>query len=60
MGKGNLCESWVVCTPKTLTMPSHLPPIAAPSRPDQPASHILPVPQAEDPLACVKIPCFGD
>ena len=36
------------------------PPIAAPSRPDQPASHILPVPQAEDPIACVKIPCFGD
>ncbi|KAK2569260.1 hypothetical protein P5673_006167 [Acropora cervicornis] len=34
--------------------------IAAPSRPDQPASHIPPVPQAEDPLACVKIPCFGD
>ena len=36
------------------------PPIADPSRPDQPASHIPPVPQAEDPIACVKIPCFGD
>ncbi|KAJ7374424.1 hypothetical protein OS493_007530 [Desmophyllum pertusum] len=36
------------------------PPIAAPSRPDQPASHMPPVPQAEDHLASVKIPCFGD
>ena len=36
------------------------PPIAAQFRPDQPASHIPPVPQAEDTLACVKIPCFGD
>ena len=36
------------------------PPIAAPSRPDQPASHIPRVPQAEDLIACVKIPCFGD
>ena len=36
------------------------PPIAAPSRPDQPASHVPPIPQADDPLTTVKIPCFGD
>lgn len=36
------------------------PPIAAPSRPDQPASHVPPVPQPDDPLPNVKIPCFGD
>ena len=36
------------------------PPIAAPSRPDQPASHVPPVPCVEDPLAKVQIPCFGD
>ncbi|KAJ7380627.1 hypothetical protein OS493_006962 [Desmophyllum pertusum] len=36
------------------------PPIAAPSRPDQPASHVPPVPQPDDPLANVKVPCFGD
>lgn len=36
------------------------PPIAAPSRPDQPASHVPPAPQPDDPLANVKIPCFGD
>ena len=36
------------------------PPIAAPSGPDQPASHVPPVPCVEDHLAKVKIPCFGD
>lgn len=30
------------------------------SRPDQPASHVQPVPSANDPLSGVKIPCFGD
>ncbi|KAJ7373248.1 hypothetical protein OS493_012837 [Desmophyllum pertusum] len=40
--------------------PIAAPLIAAPSRPDQPASHTPPVPQAADPLASVKIPCFGD
>ena len=35
-------------------------PIAAPSRPDQPASHVPPAPQPDDPLVNVKIPCFGD
>ena len=35
------------------------PPIAAPSRPDQPASHVPPVPQPDDPLANVKVPCLG-
>lgn len=36
------------------------PPIAAPARPDQPASHLPPEPDPEDPLMNVKIPCFGD
>ena len=36
------------------------PPIAAPSRPDQPASHVPPVPELDVPLAKVRIPCFGD
>ena len=36
------------------------PPIEAPSRPDQPASHVPPVPELDDPLAKVRIPCFGD
>ena len=41
----------------------HVPPesqIADPSRADEPAFHILPIPQADDLLAKVKIPCFGD
>lgn len=36
------------------------PPIAAPSRPDQPASHVPPTPQPDDPLAKAKVPIFGD
>ena len=36
------------------------PPIAAPSRPDQPLSHVPPETIADDPLARVRIPCFGD
>ena len=36
------------------------PPIAAPSRPDQPMSHVPPVTAADDPLSRVRIPCFGD
>ena len=36
------------------------PPIMGPSRPDQPASHVPPVPTGDDPLANVTIPCFGD
>ena len=36
------------------------PPVAAPSRPDQPGSHVPPVPQPDDPLANIKVPCFGD
>lgn len=35
------------------------PPIAAPSRPDQPKSHLPPVTTA-DPLSRVRIPFFGD
>ena len=30
------------------------------SRPDQPASHVEPLPSPDDPLSGVKIPCFGD
>lgn len=43
--------------------PEHVPPgpsIGAPVRLDQPASHVPPVPQIEDPLAHVKIPCYGN
>lgn len=43
--------------------PEHVPPgpcIGAPARLDQPASHVPPVPQIEDPLAHVKIPCYGN
>ena len=36
------------------------PPIAAPSRPDQPSSHVPPIPEANDPLANVRVPCFRD
>lgn len=36
------------------------PPIAAPFRPDQPASHVPPVPELDDPLPKVRIPCVGD
>ena len=36
------------------------PSIAVPSRPNQPSSHVPPDPCVEDPLAIVKIPCFGD
>lgn len=41
----------------------HVPPgsqITDPSRADEPAFHIPPIPQADDLLAKVKIPCFGD
>ena len=30
------------------------------SRPDQPASHVHPVPSCDDPLSGIKIPCYGD
>ena len=36
------------------------PPLAAPSRPDQPASYVPQVPELDDPLAKARIPCFGD
>lgn len=42
---------------------AHVPPgpsIAAPSRPDQPASHVPSTAQPDDPLAKVRVPCFGD
>lgn len=61
-------EAWVrdiyakagLCAPPDEDHVPPGPPIAAPSRPDQPASHVPPVPAADDPLAKVKIPCFGD
>ena len=61
-------EAWVcdiyakadLCAPPDEDHVPPGPPIAAPSRPDQPASHVPPVPAAGDPLAKVKIPCFGD
>lgn len=49
-----------LCVP---TDPDHVPPgpvVGPPARPDQPASHVPPVPQIEDPLANVTIPCYGD
>lgn len=36
------------------------PAINAPSRPDQPASHVPPVPDCAKPLCGVKVPCIGD
>ncbi|CAB3980035.1 Hypothetical predicted protein [Paramuricea clavata] len=36
------------------------PPIGNRSRPDQPASHFPPVTSSDDPMAGVKIPCYGD
>ena len=36
------------------------PPIVAPSRPDQPSSHLPPVPSKDDSFVDVKIPCFKD
>ena len=36
------------------------PPIATPSRPDQPSSHVPLIPEANDPLVNVSDPCFGD
>lgn len=36
------------------------PPIAAPFRPDQPASHVPPVPKLDGYLPKVRIPCVGD
>lgn len=41
-------------------LPVPPPPVAVPSRPDQPGSHVPPVPQPDDPLANIKVPCFGD
>lgn len=61
-------EAWVreiyakagLCAPANEDHVPPGPPIAAPSRPDQPAAHVPPVPEADDPLAKVRIPCFGD
>lgn len=41
-------------------LPVPPPPVAVPSRPDQPGSHVPPVPQPDDPLVNIKVPCFGD
>lgn len=48
------------CTPPNEDHVPPGPPIAAPCRPDQPSSHVPPVPTADDPLAKVRIPYFGD
>ena len=61
-------EAWVreIYSKAGLCVPpeeGHLPPgppIAAPSRPDQPLLHVSPVATADDPFARVRIPCFGD
>ena len=63
-------ETWVhdiyskadLCSPtEAVTTPTHPPtPLQSSSRPDQPLSHIQPVADAQDPLARVKVPCFGD
>ena len=55
-----ICSKAGLCDPAD---PDHVPPgppVAAPSRPDQPSSHVPPVPEIDDPLANVKVPCFGD
>ena len=49
-----------LCTPLNEDHVLPGPPIMAPSRPDQPASHVPPVATGDDPLANVTIPCFGD
>ena len=36
------------------------PPVVGPSRPDQPGSHVPPTPQPDDPMAKIRVPCFGD
>lgn len=41
-------------------LPPGRPAINAPSRPDQPASHVPPVPDCAEPLCGVKVPCIGD
>jgi len=61
-------EAWVreiyakagLCNPAEEDHIPPAPPILAPSRPDQPSSHLPPVPSEDDPLVDVKIPCFGD
>ncbi|XP_068685296.1 uncharacterized protein [Montipora foliosa] len=48
------------CAPPYPEHVTPVPAIAAPSRPDQPSSHVPPIPQANDPLANLRVPCFGD
>jgi len=64
----NQLEAWVheiyakagICNPAEEDHIPPGPPIVAPSRPDQPSSHLPPVPTTDDPLVNIKIPCFGD
>ena len=56
-------ETWLheaySCEPADDT--SNDPPTLRPtSKPDQPSSHVPPVADDSDPLASVKVPCFGD
>lgn len=41
-------------------LPLGRPAIHAPSRPDQPASHVPPVPDPAEPLCGIKVPCIGE
>ena len=48
------CESYDVCSSADIgVMPTA-------SRPDQPLSHAHPAPDPNDPLAKVRVPCYGD
>ena len=49
-----------LCSSKLESSDETIPPIGTTSRPDQPASHVLPARSESDPLRGVKIPCFGD
>ena len=49
-----------LCSIPNLTGNTDQPAIGNRSRPDQPASHVHPVPSCDDPLSGIKIPCYGD
>ena len=56
----NIYAAAGLCSPDPQGLCDAPPTIATHSRPDQPASHIPPVPSNTDPLNSVKVPCFGD
>ena len=49
-----------LCSIPSPTGNTDQPAIGNRSRPDQPASHVHPVPSCDDPLSGIKIPCYGD